>query len=105
MKQLKALDASIEKWRRVVFKKEIGLHCPLCDINIVCGTCVIDLITGESGCKGTPFYNTSVGSFVNVHAGTNSAYEEIKTNDSFMLSKLYEIRLEYINGYHKGLYE
>jgi len=105
MKQLQALDASIEKWQRVVYKGVRGLDCPLCEYNrpsknkdkdAICKSCIIGIVTGEENCDSTPFYSTSEWSGI---PGIG------KIANNLMLSKLYEIRIEYINGYHKGIYE
>ena len=58
--QLKALNDSIELWRRRI--KGDPLHeveCPLCKVSSRdCENCIINIDTGVVNCLGTPYYAT-----------------------------------------------
>lgn len=101
MKQLLALDQSIEKWKKAVFKKENNYICPLCDLNSGCEYCVIAYITGNTQCSTTAFYTTTIGIHPN-RLDTKTEILKARKTDNRMLSELYEIRRSYIVEYHKG---
>ena len=101
MKQLKTLDENIKKWQVVVYDKIFTKECSLCDENNDCNDCIICQVTGVDHCLGTPFYGTTVFYF----SHNSEIPENSKIYDNLMLSKIYEIRLAYINGFHAGIYE
>lgn len=61
---VEALDSCIRRWNKIA-KGETGSrgtrHCALCQLYVLkngdCRGCPIKAVTGEDGCKGTPFAN------------------------------------------------
>lgn len=97
--QLPALDASIEKWKRVVFEdSRICEDCPLCLFNSYCDRCIIKQITEVEQCWNTPYPHTSIA---NIMRGYTIIKKEHRIHDNWMLSKLYEIRRQYIANYYQ----
>lgn len=60
-KTLKALEGSIEKWRKIVAKEGVDesfSNCPLCKIfidNFGCDGCPVAESKGTGGCSDTPY--------------------------------------------------
>ena len=55
---MRALNDSIEKWRKVAYHGERdngGDNCPLCQFNKMCNNCIINRVTGSKHCKDTPY--------------------------------------------------
>lgn len=92
---LKAIDASIIKWKKVVnktWKYSTNPGCPLCYLFTDCIGCPIVEMTGEIGCRNTIFYATSVCDF----CICKTVIEGVPGADNLMLSTLYEVRLDFI---------
>ncbi len=58
----KALEGSIEKWRKIVVREGqdySGSNCPLCALfpDWGCPGCPVMKASGKSECRGTPFAN------------------------------------------------
>ena len=56
--QMRALDGSIEKWRKVAYENgtdDANNNCPLCQFNMMCNNCIINRVTGSKHCKDTPY--------------------------------------------------
>ena len=62
-KTLKALEGSIEKWRKIVAKEGVDDgegNCPLCRLFIdesLCGECPVAQKTGQECCQESPYSN------------------------------------------------
>ena len=109
MEQLKALDESIKRWKKILFGsdvdflKEAKKDCPLCEYiykeqgHKSCCDCIISQVTNDEKCKNTNYRKTSV-SFLQFILRE----QRVRNQDNKMLSELYEIRREYIARYHKG---
>lgn len=105
---LEAIDASIEKWKRIVAGKEYVYRddvgsCPLCEVfptfggYIRCQFCIIP----DVNCRNTPFYSTEYWAAV---YNRRTCLVKPSHNDNFMLSYLYNLRREFIVGGIQGEY-
>ena len=55
---MRALDGSIEKWRKVAYENGIdnaNNNCPLCQFNKMCDNCIVKHEVGNKHCHNTPY--------------------------------------------------
>ena len=75
--QMKALEGSIEKWRKVAYDNGFDndmADCPLCQFNEMCINCIIKHETGCKHCNNTP-YQKWTRHYRNKHCGIYSNHE------------------------------
>lgn len=100
---LKALDESIEKWRKIATgrgENKGAKNCALCQLfNYVCqGGCPVMLYTGRSSCEKTPYYTfvkycDSKGYFISgevVLDDTSAELALVEMNFLILVKKHYE---------------
>lgn len=117
---LRAIDASIKKWKKIVQFADITtlrLTCPLCDLfrndctafmpfdEVRVHYCPVQCFTGSEEldydnqfCRATSFYKTSVWK---THGFYKDPQKLNPQADNHMLSELYEIRRRFIASIHE----